>query len=270
MRYIVLLLALVLSNYCLSGTIDPKVSDEKYLEYGEQHKCVLKLYATSKDGDKSILNHGVCTLVGPQIAITSAHILWGSTGGYVLDNNGQKVKIEYAVYPQAFEKDLKAKRGLSKNDIAVCLLSNPINIEHYPEIYGDKDEEGKVCSIAGFGLTGTHQTGTINEDMKKRAGSNIIDLVEDGMLECSLNKGKRTSLEFLIAPGDSGGGLFIDQKLAGINCGVYTLDRDKKLNSDYKDKSVHVRISEHKSWIDSIIGLIDKIESDKEKQNGHR
>ena len=66
----------------------------------------------------------------------------------------------------------------------------------------------------------------------------------------------------LIGHGDSGGGLFIDKKLAGIHSCIYT--GDGKLDSSYKDYSAHTRVSLHKPWIDLIIneyeGILNKIE----------
>ena len=66
-----------------------------------------------------------------------------------------------------------------------------------------------------------------------------------------MSKNNHTELEFCAANGDSGGGLFIDNKLAGINSMV--LAADKKTNSDYGDECTHTRISSYKSWIDSLI-----------------
>jgi hypothetical protein len=57
----------------------------------------------------------------------------------------------------------------------------------------------------------------------------------------------KTELEFLIASGDSGGGLFIDNKLAGINSCVMAVD--KKPDSTYNDESGHTRISKFIGWI---------------------
>ena len=64
---------------------------------------------------------------------------------------------------------------------------------------------------------------------------------------CSHGAKDCTNLEFLICNGDSGGGLFIDGKLAGINsCVVAT---DGNANSDYGDETYHTRISELQEWI---------------------
>ena len=58
-------------------------------------------------------------------------------------------------------------------------------------------------------------------------------------------------LEFLISHGDSGGGLFINGKLAGIHSFVSA--SDKKADSSYGDQSGHTRISTYKRWIDFIV-----------------
>jgi len=76
------------------------------------------------------------------------------------------------------------------------------------------------------------------------------------LLVCSLKGGKKTALEFLIANGDSGGGLFIDKKLAGINSCV--MADDKSLNSNYNDWSGHTRVSLHKPWIDKMIKILEE------------
>jgi hypothetical protein len=86
----------------------------------------------------------------------------------------------------------------------------------------------------------------------------MVDGIFNHMLICSLKHGQKTSLEFLISHGDSGGGLFIDSKLAGINSCVFA--EDKSLNSDINDESGHTRISINKKWIDEIIEKIETAE----------
>jgi secreted trypsin-like serine protease len=72
--------------------------------------------------------------------------------------------------------------------------------------------------------------------------------MERSCLICSISGGKKTELEFLIASGDSGGGLFLDGKLAGINSFVSA--EDGKTNSSYGDESGHTRISLYREWIE--------------------
>ena len=67
----------------------------------------------------------------------------------------------------------------------------------------------------------------------------------------SKNNERMTELEFLIGSGDSGGGLFLDGKLAGINSCVLAID--KKPNSTYSDESGHTRVSKYIDWINLTI-----------------
>jgi len=93
-------------------------------------------------------------------------------------------------------------------------------------------------------------TGANNHDSKKRAGSNFIDRIEKDLLICSPSKRNDknfTSLEFLIASGDSGGGLFIDTKLAGIHFCVMVTGKNPQ--SKYGEESGHTRISNFIEWI---------------------
>ena len=105
-------------------------------------------------------------------------------------------------------------------------------------------------------MHGTWITGTVNEDNKRRAGSNYVDqTLFKGMLVTSVDNGTGTSLEYLIGQGDSGGGLFIDKKLAAVHSCIFT--GDGKLDSSYKDWAAHTRVSIHKPWMDEIIKILE-------------
>ena len=99
-------------------------------------------------------------------------------------------------------------------------------------------------------MYGTFESGVIKSDNKRRGGSNKIAYIDKQLLMCDIShKGSKncTSLEFLIGSGDSGGGLFIDGKLAGINSCVVATDR--RPNSSYTDESGHTRVSQFLEWI---------------------
>jgi hypothetical protein len=54
-------------------------------------------------------------------------------------------------------------------------------------------------------------------------------------------------LEYQLAPGDSGGGLFIDGRVAGVNSFISATDGNT--DADYGDLSYTVRVSSHIDWI---------------------
>ncbi|NDD84179.1 hypothetical protein EBZ38_07885 [bacterium] len=246
-----LLLICLLDTYSLAGTIDPNVPDEKYIEYGKKHKCVVEICGIDKNSEKKFSASAV--IIKPKIILTAAHILSEAANNksfIILDTN--KINIVASIYPAGYSQETFAIK-----DIAIGFLEKEVNLDFYPELYDKDDETGKICSISGMGITGNHNTGATIHDGQKRAGSNIIDETFKELLICSLNTGKKTSLEFLIANGDSGGGLFIDKKLAGINSCV--MADDGSLNSNYRDWSGHTRVSIHKPWIDEIVTLLENL-----------
>lgn len=240
----------------MAGTIDPTVSDTKYVEYGKKHECVVEIggeYPEQKIGESKTYFTASAVIVKPKIVITAAHVVEKATNMYIKLRD-DRIKIKLAIILKAYDSS-----KIGPFDIAVCYLEQDAFIDFYPELYDKDDEVGKICSISGFGMTGNHRYGAKVHDGKKRAGSNKIDEIFSGMLVCSVNTRPHTSLEFLIASGDSGGGLFIDQKLAGINSTIMT-HKGGILNSDMQDQSCHTRISIHKRWIDFVISELESSE----------
>ncbi len=248
-----LLLWLILLNVSLGGTIDPNVPDSKYVNYGNTYECIVSLGGKiNREGDennnKTFFASGV--LIQPKIVLTAAHVMKQAKDCYI-KHKENNVDILYSV---VYDKFTEEKFGF---DIAVCLLKEDVKISVYPELYDAEDEMGKICGIVGYGRTGIYTTGATKYDHLKRGGSNIIDSILADLLVCSVKSGTKTQLEFLIASGDSGGGLFIDKKLAGINSGIMT--GDKKLDSNINDESLHTRISVHKKWIQEAIEILEKL-----------
>lgn len=254
------MLAIFFPIVSLAGTIRPDVNDKKYIEYGERHKCVLQVRLRDKsEDDQWTTGYGSCTVIAPRIAITAAHVVTGVDSVMIIKPDGKEVKVKYSAFPALFNIRNKLSE---KHDIAVCYLEEEIKLDFYPELYREKNESGQICSIAGFGVGGNHNTGVTDYTMKKRAGSNVVDSIINEMLVCTTGEERKTSLEYLIAPGDSGGGLFIGKKLAGINSNVSTIHKDQKTNSDKNDFGCHTRVSNHVNWIDKCIEIFSKIESE--------
>jgi hypothetical protein len=223
-----------------SGTIDPNTPDQKYLEYAKDFHYVGKLCGTYKDKTNFC---GSAVAIDDYHILTAAHVVKNSNSCFVFFNN-----IEYCIQKITIHKDFDNRFGIA--DIAIGYSEKPFNLKFYPPLYDTDDEIGKVCSISGYGITGTFNTGAVVSDQKKRAGSNIIEYSDKDMLICTPSRPterSRTSLEFLIASGDSGGGLFIGDKLAGINSCVMAVD--KIPTSKYNEESGHTRIKKFIPWI---------------------
>jgi hypothetical protein len=244
-----ILLYCIFLSFSYGGTIDPNTPDKKYIEYGEKFSYIGLILGQKKD-DSHYSGSAVATK--DSIIITAAHLFYESKQAAVLINK-KLIPIKVTVVHNEYDYN-----KFGKYDIAVCLLSSTIGLDWYPDLYHDIDETGKICSLAGFGSTGNFFEGAKKSDGFKRAGSNVIDTTNEFLLFCSpsatLNK---TGLEFLIASGDSGGGLFIGNKLAGIHSGTIE-EKKEKGKSKYGSISVHTRISSHKTWIEETISNLMK------------
>lgn len=239
-----ILISLVLTTSCFAGTRTPTKSDQKYLDYGaDGFECVVPITGSCSCG-KNHTFHASAVVIREHWFLTAAHV--------VKDTSEVKIKIKdklVSLTKVFVHKDFE-KSQLGFDDIALGYCEEKIELNFYPELYKNKDEENKIVSICGYGMHGTFSTGAITSDGLKRAGSNRIARCEKNVLVCTLND-LNTELEFMIASGDSGGGLFIGNKLAGIN--TFVMADDGKPNSDYGDECAHTRVSLYIDWINKII-----------------
>lgn len=239
--FIGMVIASLLPSYLKAGTIDPNTPDHKYVTYGSKFHNVVKICCVDENGQKSL---GSAVVIGPHWIVTAAHVVHSTKYCSIIVKD-KKYDIEKIICHSDYNDSV-----FGQHDIALGYTAESINLNFFPELYCNNDEEGKLCSIAGLGYTGTFNTGSNLSDDKRRAGSNFIDKIEKGTLICSASKShkdKITELEFLIANGDSGGGLFIEGKLAGINSAI--ISKDGSPNSSYGDESCHTRISDFHKWI---------------------
>ena len=182
----------------------------------------------------------------------------------------------------------------STHDLALVWLSGaaPISAERY-ELYRSNDEINKTFTMVGYGRPGSGNTGDLSSPpnpplrllAKNQFDTDISSLlpffsstpawaaISNKQLVADFDNGAsahdalgllalRTGLglgldEGLIAPGDSGGPAFIDNKIAGI--ATYTADLestfhhpdiDKISNSSFGELGVWERVSAHQQWID--------------------
>jgi hypothetical protein len=237
-KFFGIVILFLMSSYSFAGTIHPDIPDEKYVNYGSKFHYILKI--SGQNADKEIF-YASAVAIKPRWILTAAHVVKNTRFCFVHINN-KSICLPKVIYHQEFESNT-----FGHNDIALAYTDQDIGLSFYPELYTNDDEAEKVCSISGYGITGNFSTGTVYSDDNRRAGSNIVDHIENKLLICTPSKNKYTSLEFLIASGDSGGGLFIGNKLAGINSCV--LSNDGKPDSTYGDESGHTRVSAYADWI---------------------
>jgi hypothetical protein len=245
-RYVILVLG---GTAALAGTIDPNTPDEKYVEFGKQFPSVTQLraiYKDSKDPEaKPHLQYGSAVIIRPHWVLTAAHMLTDTTKPVIL-KDGVEYPLEFVLQHKDY-----VDGNIGFHDIALGYSPKDFKLPFYTPLYTEHDELGKSVTIAGYGLHGTFLTGAQESDNKKRAGHNKVEGLERAVLVCRPDRSNRYPLEFIITPGDSGGGLFIGDKLAGINS--FLMATDKKPDGTYGDESAYTRISLYADWVKSQI-----------------
>lgn len=239
-----------------AGTRDPDVADNKYQEFGAQFPFILRIrvYKNLED-DKKLFASASAVAIRPKWVLTAAHILEQKPDGgfvYKTAENKDGWPIEIFLMHGDFKDEL-----VGWHDIALCRLKNDLGLDFYPGLYEKNDEIGKLVTMSGWGATGTFSSGYTHFDDKRRAGSNQISIIERGVLVCTPDKYNKTALEFLICPGDSGGGLFIGNDLAGIVSFISGPADRGPPKARYGDTAAFTRVSLYNDWITETITKID-------------
>lgn len=169
-----------------------------------------------------------------------------------------------------------SKRGY---DLALIRLESPVTSITPATLYlpGDGSELGQLAYMVGYGATGTGLSGYDPwSSGTKRAATNVIDLIDeysgfqhvmvvdfdnpDNPDDNYTGSPIPTELEGLLAPGDSGGGTFIqvngEWKLAGIHSFTVEVWDGDRNSRDYGDLGGFVRVSRHIDWISQYVPLI--------------
>jgi hypothetical protein len=249
MKYILILGLILLSTISLGGTYHPQTTDDQYVEYAESFHSVGEIVVFAKDKTHYTAS---AVAIDDHHVLTAAHVvLQDEVVGCVFKINNKPFKIRNITYHKDYGKTAEG------GDIAICYIPKKIGLQSYPELY-DGDELDQECSIVGFGWYGNFNSGPIEYDLCKRAGTNKIDHIDEKVLVCSSSQPSDkncTKLEFLINNGDSGGGLFIGNKLAGINSTIWKpkkkKDDETKPDGKYGNFSTHTRIKHYLEWINT-------------------
>lgn len=194
---------------------------------------------------------------------------WVLTAAHVVDSaNAMDFTIDgqtYSADAWVYHADWDPTDVAAGADLALVKLSGDVSDHDAATLYTGSDEVGSLGVSVGYGVTGNGYTGyDPSSPTVKRGGTNTVDAVYGGDVLLSdfdsgrfwdntLGSSQPTAYEYLIAPGDSGGGLFIydetiaDWTLAGINSFGY--GTDGLADSDYGDISGQVRVSSYLDWI---------------------
>lgn len=260
---IVLVVIVMASAPVLAGTYRGDQTDSVHVALGAAHDNVGRIIVDTPTA--GYLGSG--TLIAPNWVLTAAHMVDDIMSGTVTFGATQ-YSAERWVAHSKWNGDL-----LNGNDIALIKLATDVIGIDIAVRYTGSDEYGRIGTAVGYGMSGTGETGAVTSAGTKRAGENVIDAFYSRSrkktstiflsdFDNPANPGDNAygsstplALEYLIAPGDSGGPVFIDiggeRMLAGVNS--FAASFDGETNSDYGDVSGHTRVSEFNKWIDNTI-----------------
>ena len=207
---------------------------------------------------------GCATLVAPEWVLTAAHNLTAASSAIFKVNGVSYSSAEFVTY-SSWNGD-----ALNGYDIALVRLSTAVVGVTPATLYAGPSEVGQTGTYVGFGFTGTGLTGWQFLDNQKRAFENVIDgdfgnpsvlLGSDfdnphTIADNAFGDAAPLPLEGCVAPGDSGGGVFLTvgsaSYLAGVISFVASTDANGN-NADYGDVSGFGRVSAFVPWITSVI-----------------
>ena len=242
--------------------------------YNQAFGSVGQIYGTDSAG--GFAASGV--LLGNNWVLTAAHVTSGATslsfytdlGGNFSSFAGRSgYTADHIITNSGWTGNLGAGTDIGLFHLSSAALCN--GVACFQANFGSSAPKmATQVTEVGYGMTGTGNSGGTTFDGLKRAGTNTFDgYYNNGKMNILLadfdsgnrrdnytGTTQRTAMEAMIAPGDSGGGLFDKLgNLIGITSFIWGLDGNA--NSDYGDVGGWTSVSYWSSWITCVIGTTD-------------
>jgi hypothetical protein len=244
MGRVLFILACVASS-AFAGTTDDAIPDARYIEYGRGFSAyTARIGGVDTDGTTPF---GSCVLIHDRWALTAAHVVEDFTRGVVIASTGRR-RIDRICVHQGF-----ASAVYLWHDIALVRVNESFGLPRYPPIATGDVPVGATASVVGYGITGRLSTGHDTYDGELRAGTGVVSRVEAGVIVLPARRGG-SPLPLCIAPGDSGGPLFVNGELAGIHSLTMKTRDGTPTRSREGEESAHTRVALYHKWMHEVMG----------------
>lgn len=251
-----------LSKIAQAGTQRHDVQDADYINLANSFESVGSLSLRGISGEWNCSG----TLVGSRWLLTAAHCLEDQQSGLqdvrraTFSIGGSTYSVQGGVKHNGW---LTSNRNLAQGfDIAMLQLRGTVNNVTAATLFTGTNENNQIGTYVGFGNSGTGISGQLAGTFgTKRAGQNLINLgsqigATDQLLYSNFTDPRSDpsalALEYNIAQGDSGGALFINGQLAGVNSVIYNANANTRAG-DYGDLSLVTRVSSFSNWIQNVM-----------------
>jgi hypothetical protein len=208
----------------------PDRDDTEYLELASRYASAVALGS-----------YGEGALIAPRWILTSANVAGAM----------REAKGALRLRMGAAERGVQAILTPPEGDIALVLLTEPIEGVEATPIYRDADEQRRAVVVAGHGAAGRIGESAVVRDGKTRAAINTVDRVEPRTLGLRLKGPDDASdLQGAAGPGDEGAPAFIETNGHVFVAGIAQGPRGGAMPRT-GDWDLYARVSSYADWIDA-------------------
>lgn len=234
-----------------SATIRDDVPDSDYVALGNDP-------AFDAVGTFSANLTGCGTLIASDWVLTAAHLILGNNNSGTFTLNGTAYSSTQIITDPSWDGNPS-----DGNDFALVQLSSPLTAVPSPSLYTGSSLLGQTATFVGYGLTGTGLTGYKTLDGQKRGFQDVVDVNNPDFGNTNFVFGATFQspangalpLEGCVAPGDSGGGVFVNDGSQYLLAGVISFEDSTNgaPRSVYGNISGFDSISAAMPWIASTV-----------------